>query len=299
MREESGTVPNAWLVFRSGTRLTIGVGGFALAAIMVAGAVEVPRVLSAENQFRRFGFCEDGRTIAATDGKSVWRIDWPTGAVRAQATPFSIERPPCVLRTLGSSADGKWWATSGPGGTVAVRDASTGASAQTLAADIARTNGIAFSPDGQWLAAGGLDNDIHVWDARSWRKVTTVSALSHATFALAWSPDSKTLFASGASRTVTAITAGTWAVARSSTPLKFVLTDIAVSPDGNTLAVAGFDPLSSALPSAVRFLDAATLAELRSMPTESSVDGLAYSPDGKSLLAVVNGRKGILVWPLE
>jgi len=81
--------------------------------------------------------------------------------------------------------------------------------------------------------------------------------------------------------------------------LKFVLTDIAVSPDGNTLAVAGFDPLSSALPSAVRFLDAATLAELRTMPTESSVDGLAYSPDGKSLLAVVNGRKGILVWPLE
>jgi hypothetical protein len=35
------------------------------------------------------------------------------------------------------------------------------------------------------------------------------------------------------------------------------------------------------------------------MPTESSVDGLAYSPDGKSLLAVVNGRKGILVWPVE
>ena len=72
-----------------------------------------------------------------------------------------------------------------------------------------------------------------------------------------------------------------------------------MSPDGNTLAVAGFDPLSTALPSAVRFLDAATLAERRSMPTESSVDGLAYSPDGKSLLAVVNGRKGILVWPVE
>ena len=142
-------------------------------------AVSVPRVLSAENQFRRFGFCEDGRTIAATDGKSVWRIDWPTGAVRAQATPFTVEQPPCVLRALGSSADGKWWATNGPGGSVAVRDAATGASAQTLAADIARTNSIAFSPDGQWLAAGGLDNDIHVWDARSWRKVTTVVGARH------------------------------------------------------------------------------------------------------------------------
>jgi WD40 repeat protein len=277
----------------------IRVAGCSLAAIVLMGAADAPRVLSAENQFRRFGLCDDGHTIAATDGKSVWRIDWPSGNPRAGSEPFSTEKPPCVLRALGSSADGKWWATPGSHGTVVVRDASTGANAQTLDADIARTNAIVFSPDGRWLAAGGLDNDVHVWDTHSWKKVTTLSAFSHATFALGWSPDSKTLFASGASCAVTAITAGTWSVARASTPLKFVLTDIAVSPDGKTLAVSGFDPKSSALPAAVRFLDAATLMERRSVPTDSEVNGLAYSPDGRSLFVVVSGRKGIMVWPVE
>jgi len=266
---------------------------------MVTGSVEAPRVLSAGNQFKRFGFCEDGRTIAATDGKSVWRIDWPSGDIRAQATPFTLERPPCVLHALGSSVDGKWWATDGPDGTVVVREASTGGLAQTLPADIARTNSVAFSRDGKWLAAGGLDNDIHVWDVASWRKVATVSSLSHATFALAWSADSKTLFASGASRAVTAISAETWTIARQSAPLQFVLTELTVSPDGATIAASGFDPLSSALPAAIRLLDAGTLKERRGVPTASGVLGLAYSPDGKSLVAIVDGQKGLLVLPVE
>jgi WD40 repeat protein len=299
MVRNSGRVPNTRSAVPLGARAMAGAGAWALAAIVTTGAADAPRVLSAENQFRRFGFCDDGRTIAATDGKLVWRIEWPSGTLRPSSEPFSLEKPPCVLRALGSSADGKWWAAQGSGGAVTVRDASTGAMAQTLAADIAATRSVVFSPDGHWLASGGLDNDIHVWDVRTWKEATTLSTLSHATFALGWSPDSKTLFASGASRTVTAIVAGTWTVARSSTPLKFALTQMAVSPDGKTLAVAGFDPLSSALPSAVRVLDASSLVERRSIPTDTEVDGLAYSPDGKSLLVLVSGRKGILIWPVE
>jgi WD40 repeat protein len=237
--------------------------------------------------------------LAATDGKMSWLLDWPSGSPHGAATPFAGDRPPCTLRALGSSPDGKWWAAAGANGTILIRNASTGTTTQTLAADLARTNGVAFSPDGQWLASGGLDNDVHVWDARSWQKVATVSSLSHATFGLAWSPDSKVFFVSGASRTVTAISAGTWTVARVSEPLQFVLTRIAVSPDGTTLAVGGFDPLSSRLPAAVRSLDAATLKPRRSLPTGSEVEGLAFSPDGKFLLGVVDGQKGIAVWPVE
>jgi len=88
-------------------------------------------------------------------------------------------------------------------------------------------------------------------------------------------------------------------LARASEPLQFVLTEIAVSPDGNTIAVGGFDPLSDKLPAAVRFLDATTLKQRHSIPTGSAITGLAFSPDGTSVLGVVDGQKGIAVWPVE
>jgi WD40 repeat protein len=256
-------------------------------------------VIAGENQFQAFGVCADGNTIAATDGKTLWLLDWPSGSPHGGATVFVANRPPCALRALGSSPDGRWWASAGAKGTVQVHDASTGATSQTLAADLARTNAVSFSPDGQWLASGGLDNDVHVWDARSWQKVATLSSLTHATYGLAWSPDSKLLLAAGVSRSVTAIAAGSWTVARASEPLQFVLTEIAVSPDGRTIAVGGFDPLSEKLPAAVRFLDATTLQQRHSVPTGSAIRGLAFSPDGTSVLGVVDGQKGIAVWPVE
>jgi len=296
-------------VFQIGSRPSTGVGGCAVAALVLIGAIgashlraapaDAPRVIAGENQFRAFGVCADGNTIAATDGKTLWLLDWPSGSPHGAATVFVANRPPCALRALGSSPDGRWWASAGANGTVQVHDASTGATTQTLAADLGRTNAVSFSPDGQWLASGGLDNDVHVWDARSWRKVATLSSLTHATYGLAWSPDSKLLLVAGVSRSVTAIAAGSWTVARASEPLQFVLTEIAVSPDGNTIAVGGFDPLSEKLPAAVRFLDATTLKQRHSIPTGSAITGLAFSPDGTPVLGVVDGQKGIAVWPVE
>ncbi|HJY33622.1 MAG TPA: hypothetical protein VJ260_02155, partial [Vicinamibacterales bacterium] len=90
-----------------------------------AAPADAPRVIAGENQFRAFGVCADGNTIAATDGKTLWLLDWPSGSPHGAATVFVANRPPCALRALGSSPDGRWWASAGANGTVQVHDAST------------------------------------------------------------------------------------------------------------------------------------------------------------------------------
>jgi len=42
-----------------------------------------------------------------------------------------------------------------------------------------------------------------------------------------------------------------------------------------------------------------TLKQRHSIPTGSAIRGLAFSPDGTSVLGVVDGQKGIAVWPVE
>ena len=304
-----GTVPTRGSVFCFGSRLSTRVCNRIVAVCLTALTCALPttpllsseptaRVLSGETEFRSFGFCLDGHTIAATDGKTSRLIDWPSGTARSSIVDAD-DQPPCVLVALGSSPDGKWWAAAAPDGSVVIRDAAAKTTARVLSADVAETNAVAFSPDGSWLASGGADNDVHVWDARSWRPVATVSTLTHATFGVAWSPDSKVLYLAGVSRAVTALSSGTWTQARASTPQPFVLTHVAVSPDGRTIATGGFDPRSAERPAAIRLFDASTLVERASVPTASGIRGLAFSPDGKSVLAVVSRQKGILVWPVE
>src|SRR5206468_13025800 len=156
----------------------------AVSTTALLGSESTARVLSGETEFRSFGFCLDGHTIAATNGKTARLIDWPSGTARSPLVDAGVQ-PPCALVALGSSPDGKWWAAASPDGSIVIRDAASKTTARVLPADMAETNAVAFSPDGSWLASAGLDNDVHVWDARSWRPVATISTPTHATFGVA------------------------------------------------------------------------------------------------------------------
>ena len=251
--------------------------------------------------FERSGSVPTATRSRPRTGRPCWLLDWPSGSPRGAATAFVANRPPCALRALGSSPDGKWWASAGANGTVLVHDASTGATSQTLAADIARTNAVSFSPDGQWLASGGLDNDVHVWDAQLVAKGRDI-VIADARYvwpclvagfdSCSWSPASRGR--SPRSR------AGSWTVARASEPLQFVLTEIAVSPDGKTIAVGGFDPLlreaacRGSIPGC-HHVEASGTTFRRPARSEGSPSVLT----ARRVLGVVDGQKGIAVWPVE
>lgn len=182
------------------------------------------------------------------------------------------------------------------------------------------TRSIAFSADGKRVAIGGLDGSIHLWDVGGKKEVSGELPQGAKGWYLAYSPDGKTFAACDATslriwdlaersltRTIPAKTnemGGSllfspdgksialstpddrlhrWDVQTGSelpTSLNGKTgTAIAFSPDSNQLAVEGADS------GTVRILDTRRGVETSLLRTRGDpVQGLAFSPDGKSIL---------------
>ncbi len=140
----------------------------------------------------------------------------------------------------------------------------------------------AFSPDGQFIATSGSDGDLKLWQVATHREVRRFLPLGKQLQCVAFSPDGR-LLAGAEGKHV-----GIWDVHKGGLLLKLEGRMAAFSPDGKLLATA------------VR--DAAQVWEIPSGNLVATlkghvqdVMGIAFSPDGKTLVTGGDDRK-VKLW---
>ena len=185
----------------------------------------------------------------------------------------------------------------GPGGktlvsadsdTIKLWDTASGDEKLSLVTALSEITSLAISPDGKMLASGSSDA-IKVWDIPSGQVRFTLSKLKGAVGALTFSPDSQTLAAGHHDL------AEFWNVASGQSTGKHncykYIKSLAFSPNGSTLA-AGCE-------GRVQFLDApSSKLQFEIMMKDGSVTAVAFSPDGKALIAG-SQRDSLKLWDLE
>ncbi|MCC3776871.1 WD40 repeat domain-containing serine/threonine protein kinase [Streptomyces sp. UNOB3_S3] len=142
---------------------------------------------------------------------------------------------------------------------------------------------LAFSPNGRTLASGDFNGSVRLWDVATRDAITTFKGQGHTgwVMSLAFSRDGQTLFSGGFDKTLKG-----WDV-RSGMPRDIASYDaqfdsvgcLALSPDGTTLAVG--------VGSRVELMDPSTGRRTVTFTGHTgSMRGVAFSPDGKSVVSV-------------
>lgn len=228
-------------------------------------------------------FAEDGKTLASVDSNghaALWDV----------ATGLTNDSQPVRLvgiRSLAFSPDRRTLATGSFDSTITIWDVDSLEPRLTLGGHRTHVHAVAFSPDGKMLASAGGDGTLILWRTTPGyspvHQIRTPSTIA----LLRFSPDGTilaTTHGDGEVRVRHVASPAQSSVISCDSKLQ---RGIAFSPDGRTLA------LSSILSSKILFWD---LYENRFSDSligpARSVKALAYSPDGKVLVAT--GNDGIL-----
>jgi RNA polymerase sigma factor (sigma-70 family) len=237
----------------------------------------------------------DGRALAAV-GESAEAQVWDLATGREP--PAAGHR--AEVDALAFAPDGTTLASAGGDGTARLWDPATGQERRVFRGKAA-VRAVAFSPDGATLAAADQDSGIRLWDAASGKEIHRLQAVertagvSFGLCPLGFTPDGKTLLSWGDDRKL-----HHWDVATGKEVLRRepvlaglppapdgrpqelpafaeMVHDAALSPDGRVLAVAAG--------SALHLVDSTTGHQLFKLPASGGPCRLAFSSDGRTLLA--------------
>jgi WD40 repeat protein len=219
-------------------------------------------------------FTPDGKIISCSDDKSVkiWNSD---GQLEITLDPPHDKAVLC----LALSPNGKILASGGADKVIKLWNPLTGKLLHTIAAHNGAVKAVAWSPDSQLLASGGADRLIQVWrpDGKS---AGTIIGHDEPVTALVWSKDGRVLISGGADGSIIAWNIGDFGViARSRAHTKSV-TALALNPDGKTIASAGTD-----LKLRIINFTGTAFMEAMAVPTDKALNCLAWSRDGRYLIA--------------
>jgi len=243
-------------------------------------------------------YLRDGTLVTGHSGGSAAFWNAETGR-RIRTLPLPLPVPAERLRSLSVhylryefvqaltvSPDGSQIAVGIAGGeenAAALFDGRTGALRQTLRGARTGIAAVAFSPDGATLATGTADpqdfshiGDVSLWDAGTGTLRQAMNGDGDWTTSAAFSRDGETLVAGRNDRTARVWSVKTGALRRTLTDPVRVF-QVAVSPDGKTAATGNEG-------GTVRLWDVGT-GRVKAVIAahEESVDGLAFSPDGRTL----------------
>jgi WD40 repeat protein len=261
---------------------------------------------------RRFDGHDSGITIVAYSPRGDTLATGSTdGTVRLwdPATGKERRRLPDAVWALAFTPDGRALASGHLHGVVRLREVATGKEVRTFEHKIDDwVDVIAFSPDGKTLASAG-GREVRLWDVASGKSIVKLDG-NQERRCLAFSPDGRTL-ALGAGSDCKQSAIRVFDVPSGKEQRGFgkgiMVNALAFSPDGRCLAAA--DEVH-----VVRLWDVASREERISFPhdqelnleegkslfQESLVTSVAFSPDGRWLLAGyymnVKGESYALLW---
>jgi WD40 repeat protein len=184
------------------------------------------------------------------------------------------------LVTLRQLADDRTW-TSWPG---RVKATYRGHASPPVA--------LAFASDGRTLCSTDDTGTVLFWDAKSDPERQRLGEHAYRIGTVIYTPDGRRLVAvdythisvydAATGRRIARFPAGHWVFAA------------ALSPDGQTLAVGGETGTGGGAPGLIRLFDVAggrAIADLQPGDDTQLVNALAFSPDGRTLAATVDGRR--------
>ncbi|MDP1579438.1 MAG: WD40 repeat domain-containing protein [Candidatus Didemnitutus sp.] len=186
------------------------------------------------------------------------------------------------LIDLAWSPDGAWLAAASAAGGITLHDATTGAVKHRLAGHTNGTNCLAWCPTAPELASGGQDGCVKFWSAATGAELAEtklgnawVEHLAWTTSPRAHAPRTALLFAAAGKKLVALHADGTTEHTLADAPK--TISALAPHPTSATVAVAYFG--------GVCLWDAQTFAAEKEFSYGNAIHALAWSPDGRWLVA--------------
>jgi len=270
--------------------------------LTVLGA-EIPQSSS------RLAISRDGRVLALGSSDGAVRL-WDLGAGGQVRT---LRGHTGGVTSVVLSADGRWLASTADEIGVAsgkydpvVRlwNLQDGRLAHALAGHAEGVLAAAFTPDGRVLASGGRDHTVRLWDTATGQELRTLRGHTGQVNAVAISPDGRLLASGGGlvdwrnwegdnrpiDKTIRLWDVATGRELRTLTGSAGDAVSLAFSPDGRFL-VSGHHTIETRergggpVDRAVRVWDVATGGLVRTLATRGEQNEVAFSPDGRRLVA--------------
>ena len=248
------------------------------------GPIELPQpVVSVD-------WTADGKRLYLRDSaKTIHVVDVASGKV-VRTFPVDAERN---VYHIAVSPDEKWCAHSGPGSTIQVRDAQTGALFRTHNGLEGKVPVLAFSPDGSRLLGADEHGALKIWDISTGREIVATAFPGVLIQVARFSADGKRVAVGGL---LGQLLTGEVRIldaedAREIWSLKghtLVVGNAVFSPDGMRLATASNDET-------VRLWDLGTGQEILKLSDAGYLERIRFVSNGHRLI-VASPYRGIRIW---
>jgi WD40 repeat protein len=232
---------------------------------------------------------DGARLYLADEGKTIHVVETASGQIVRR---FQVDAEPEQYVTA-LSPDERWLVHSGPGGTIRVRDARTGAEIRSIRGFADQPQALAFMPDGSRLLGIDVSGNFTLWDFTTGREVVATTLPGLYVFTVRFSRDGTRVavlgnrfgLMSGEARILDAGSAReVWSL-RGHT---LTVTDADFSPDGRRLVTASGDRT-------VRIWDLGTGREILKLSGDPLVTTVRFISGGRRLIGGSMDRT-IRVW---
>jgi WD40 repeat protein len=260
--------------------------------------IEPDSVIRTRRPIVALAYSADGKRFAAggADSITLWNVGDSVETTTLKNRSGDISQ-------IIFSPDGTRLVTAGKDWPILIWDLASQRVTAALNGHTGSVNSISFSADGKLVISGSDDGTVRVWDPVTARELTTLSGHAAAVLCAVISPDGKLAASAGADHSVKL-----WDLSQKRLLVTLAghqapVVAIAFSPDGRFLASAEGPSPNSALVSEGnhrpirlwRLPKGEAACEFGTPGT--SVQGLALSPDGKTL--ATSARDGVTLWDAE